>query len=132
MEEVIFALNSMEDDKALGYDGFPTKFLKVCWEVVGKDVMAVLVDFHAKNIWCRSLSATFITLIPKKKGAAELKEFRPISLVGCLYELLVKTLSIRFKESLAGVISKSQHAFLPGQQMTNCLLLAIEYIDAMG
>lgn len=77
-------------------------------------VMAVFADFHAKNSWCRSLNTTFITLIPKKKRAAKLKEFRSISLEGCMYKLLTKTLSIRFKEALAGVISESQHAFLPG------------------
>lgn len=36
------ALKSMDDDKALGLDGFPTKFLSVCWDVVGVDVMVAL------------------------------------------------------------------------------------------
>lgn len=66
-EEVLSPLKSMEDDKASGPDGFLTKFLKVCWEVVGKDVVAILEEFHSKSRWCRSLSATFITLILKKK-----------------------------------------------------------------
>lgn len=50
---------------------------------------------------------TFITLIPKKKGASELKDYRLINLVGCMYKLLAKTLAIRFKASLIGVISES-------------------------
>lgn len=29
-EEAKLALNSIEDDKATGQDGFPIKFLKVC------------------------------------------------------------------------------------------------------
>lgn len=48
-EEVKYALNSMEDDKALGADGFPLMFLKVCWDVVGKGVMAVFKAFHSKE-----------------------------------------------------------------------------------
>lgn len=95
----------MEDDKAPSPDGFPTNFLKVGWEVVEKEVMAVFVEFHSKNCWCKSLNATFIMLIPKKLGASELKDFRPISLVGCIYKLLIKALAILFKASLAGVIS---------------------------
>lgn len=59
------ALDSAEDDKAPGPDGFPLKLLKVCWDVVGKDVMAVFEECFANNYWCKSLSATFITLIPK-------------------------------------------------------------------
>lgn len=34
VEEVLEALNSIEDDKALSPNGFPTKFLKECWDVV--------------------------------------------------------------------------------------------------
>lgn len=67
-EEVKTALNSLEDDKAPGPDEFPIKFLKVCWDVLGKDVMATFATFHSHNQWCQSLSATFISLIPKKKG----------------------------------------------------------------
>lgn len=49
---------------------FPSMFFKVCWDVVGKEVMAVFEAFHLKDQWCKYLSATFITFVPKKKGAA--------------------------------------------------------------
>lgn len=68
MEEILGALKSMEEDKAPGPDGFPTKFLIACWEVVGKDVLDVFFEFYYKDQWCKSLSATFISLIPKKNG----------------------------------------------------------------
>lgn len=41
-EEVKLALNSMKDDKGPGPDGFPTKFLQVCWDVVGGKAMVAL------------------------------------------------------------------------------------------
>lgn len=66
----------MEDDKAPNPDGFPPLFFKVCWDVVGKDVLVVFQAFHDKDQWCKSLSATFITLIPKTKMAAFIKDFR--------------------------------------------------------
>lgn len=97
-EKILVALNSMEDDKALGLDGFLTKFLKVCWEIVRKEVMAMFTEFHSKDCWFKS-SASFVTLIPKKSRAFELKDFRLISLVGCMYTLLAKTLAIWFKAS---------------------------------
>lgn len=52
--------------------------------MVGKEGMATLVAFHDSEQWCKSLSATFIILIPKKSGASEIKDSQPISLVGCL------------------------------------------------
>lgn len=94
-EEIKGTLNSVEDEKAPGPDRFPTLLFKWCWDVMGKDMLVVFQAFHAHDQWCRSLSATFITLIPKKKGAENMKDFRPISLVGCLYKLLAKTLAIR-------------------------------------
>lgn len=105
-------------------------FLKVCWDVVGKEVMTVFEAFHRRDQWCKYLSATFITLIPKKKGAAQIKEFRLISLVGCLYKLLAKTLAIRLKTFFPSIISESQNAFLPERQITDCSL-SNECIDAM-
>lgn len=89
----------MEDDKAPSPDRFPPLFFKLCWDVVGNEILAVFKVFHTQDQWCKSLSATFITLIPKKKGAVLIKKFRPISLVGCLYKLLAKIPAICFKST---------------------------------
>ena len=40
-----------------------------------------------------SLNATFIGLIPKKANAENIRDFRLISLVGCIYKLLSKVLA---------------------------------------
>ncbi|XP_077232674.1 pentatricopeptide repeat-containing protein At4g14170-like [Tasmannia lanceolata] len=47
--------------------------------------------------------ATFITLIPKVPGASKISEYRPISLVGCLYKVLAKVLADRLKMVLPSV-----------------------------
>lgn len=65
--------------------------------MVGKDALAALIALQEKDQWCRSLSAIFIYLILKKAGASKIKDFRPISLVGCLYKLLSKVLVLRLK-----------------------------------
>lgn len=39
------------------------------------DIMGVFQDFHAHNKFFKSLNATFISLIPKKFGALNLKRF---------------------------------------------------------
>ena len=43
-------------------------------------------QFHESWSFVRSLNATFLVLIPKKRGVEDLKDFRPISLVGGLYK----------------------------------------------
>lgn len=100
---MLASLDSMEDDKAPGPDGFPAKFFKTYWDV-GKEVMEVFEAFYSKNQWCRSLSANFITLIVKRKDVSEVKDYRPISLVGCLYKLLAKTLVIKLKNVFSSIV----------------------------
>ena len=78
-EEVIQVLMEMEGDKAPGPDGFTMAFFQKCWSVVEVDVMAVFVHFHRYSMFERSLNASFLTLIPKKNNAIDVKDFRPIS-----------------------------------------------------
>ena len=71
-------------------------------------------QFHDFGSFVRSLNATYLVLIPKKGGVEDLKDFRPISLVGRLYKWLTKVLANRLKGVLAKVISMSQNAFVEG------------------
>jgi undecaprenyl pyrophosphate synthase len=76
---VVRALNC---DKALVPYGFTMAFFQACWEVLKVDRMNVFNDFHARSMFEKCLNATFIDLILKKSGAIDIKDFRPISLVG--------------------------------------------------
>ncbi|WMV18962.1 hypothetical protein MTR67_012347 [Solanum verrucosum] len=77
IKECVFACAG---DKAPGPDGFTMAFFIQCWEVVKMDVIATIQNFHSQGYFDKSFNATFIALIPKKMGATELKDFRPISL----------------------------------------------------
>ena len=44
--------------------------------------MAFFREFHTHSRFIYSLNATFLALISKKGGTEELKDFRPICLVG--------------------------------------------------
>jgi tripartite-type tricarboxylate transporter receptor subunit TctC len=60
-------------------------------------ILCVFHNFHEHELFKKSLNATFITLIVKKIGQLEVKDLRPISLVGSVYKILVKVLAIRMK-----------------------------------
>ena len=74
-EEVVGVLEAFNGDKAPGLDGFPMLFFQTCWEVVRVDILAVINRFHEVGTFAKSLNATFLTLIPKKSAAVEVKDF---------------------------------------------------------
>ena len=59
----------------------------------------------------------------------DLKEYRPISLVGCIYKLS-KILANRLKKVLSSIIGPYQGAFVHNRQILNGVLIANELIDA--
>ena len=101
-EEVLGALLELNGVKALGVDGFSMVFWHFSWEFVKFDVLNFFNEFHEHGRFVRNLNTTFLVLIPKKKGAVNLKDFRSISLVGSLYKWMTKVLVNRLKKVMEG------------------------------
>ena len=97
----------MDGDKALGPDGFTMAFWQASWHLVKVEIMEEFRDFHANETFIRSLNATFLVLIPKKGDVEDLKDFRPISLLGSLYKILAKVLANRLKKVVGIVVSEA-------------------------
>ena len=81
-EEIFQVVRDLEWDKAPGSDGFTMAFYRHCWRVVEKDILVVFKVFFQHFKFEKSLNVTFIALIPKKNDASNIRDFRPISLVG--------------------------------------------------
>ncbi|XP_035545046.1 uncharacterized protein LOC109004849 [Juglans regia] len=67
-----------------------------------------------RKMFEKSLNSTFIALIPKKAGAIEITDFRPISLVNGVYKIILKVLANRLSEVLGKIVTKPQIAFVKG------------------
>jgi hypothetical protein len=71
-------------------------------------------NFHEHERFVKSLNATFVTLIPKKLGQLERRDFRPIRMIGSIYKILAKFLVSRLQLVVRALISNSQNAFIGG------------------
>ena len=98
--------------------------------MVEADVLAVFEEFHEFCAFEKSLNAAFLALIPKKRNASHIRDFRPISLIRCMYKLLAKVLTNKLKTVLENIISKSQNAFGGGRQILDSVLVANKSLDS--
>ncbi|KAM0925313.1 hypothetical protein ACQ4PT_004285 [Festuca glaucescens] len=73
-----------------------------------------------------ALNEALITLLPKKAGATELKDFRPISLVHSFARLLTKVLARRLAPRMHELVDKNQTAFIRDRCIQDNFLLVKE------
>jgi len=126
--EVKDALNSCALSKALGYDGFNIKCIKHVWPMIGEDFSRFIIQFFETGHLPPSINITWVTLIPKEKVAEEVKDYRPISMVGSVYKVIAKILSKRLREVIPELIREVQTTFIKGRQILYGALIANETV----
>jgi len=95
-EEVWKTILQLPLDKAPRTDGFTGRFFKSCWPIIKKDIMVpVSALWSRKFMNFGTLNSAYITLLPKKDGAEQPKDFRPISLMHSFAKLITKLLANR-------------------------------------
>lgn len=131
-EEVRRVVMHLNPDKSPGPDGFNGAFFREFWEIIGVDLVKAVQSIFLGDNLLLEVNATFVTLIPKTKGARQLTEFRPISCVNTTYKIISKLLTNRLVIVLNDLIAENHTAFLPGRLIGDNYLLATEMIQGFN
>ena len=129
LDEVKQAVWECDNFKSPGPDGITFGFIKQFWIELKDDFFRFLNEFHRKGKLTKGVNSTFIALIPKIDNPQSLNDFRPISMVGCLYKVLAKVLANRLRAVIGSVVSDSRSAFVKGKQILYGIFIANEAID---
>jgi len=105
VEEVKQAVWDCDSYKCPGPDGINLGFIKDFWPELLDDFMRFISEFHRNGKLSKGINNTFIALIPKVENPQRLNDFRPISMVGCLYKVLYKVLTNRLRRVMPSIIS---------------------------
>ncbi|CAL1369899.1 unnamed protein product [Linum trigynum] len=129
-EEIWECLSDSDGTKAPGPDGFSFEFYKRCWNFVKIDVLNCFSEFFATGRLPKIATHSFICLVPKKGATEDIKDLRPIGLMGSVNKFICKVLSKRLGQVLPAVVSVSQHASVRGRQISEAGLIANELVDS--
>ena len=89
-DEVINALKQLHPTKAPGPDGMSAIFFHKYWDIVGLNIINMVLNVLNSNMPITEINKTNITLIPKTSQPFKMAEFRPVSLCNTTYKLISK------------------------------------------
>nr|KYP51227.1 Retrovirus-related Pol polyprotein LINE-1 [Cajanus cajan] len=128
-EEVKNAVWDCDRSKSPGPDGFNFNFIKDFWEIIKYDFMAFIHEFHAYGKLVKGSNSSFVVLVPKIDNPQKVEEYRPISLIGCMYKVLAKLLANRLRIVIGSVISECQSSFVKGRLIFDGVVVANEILE---
>jgi hypothetical protein len=129
LEEIEAVVKECDGNKSQGPDGFNFNFIKGSWDLLKGDITTSFHQFHVNECLPKSFLSYFVTLIPKVDIPFGISDYRPISLLGCLYKLIAKVLASRLSKVMSSIIAPTQSAFLKGRNLVDGVLVANEVLD---
>ncbi len=94
MKEAIAALPRGE---TLGHNGFPIELFQDTFEEIGGDLLEAFKAMQNLGQLSNFLNKSLIILIPKFGDCPQIGNWCPISLLGSVYKILAKLLSIHIQ-----------------------------------
>ena len=130
MEEVQSAIAGLNGEGAPGPNGLPVLFYKEFWALVKGDVMATLEELRSPQANMEKNNKSYLFMLPKKQGAENVNDYRPMSLSHSIYLIMAKVLANQLREVIEELIGPFQYAFIPRRQLLDSVVIAGEILAA--
>ncbi|XP_015954321.1 uncharacterized protein LOC107478701 [Arachis duranensis] len=128
-EEVREVVWDCESSMATGSDGYNMNFIKKCWDDIGAEFTSAVLEFFRSSRLPSDSNITWVALAPKFTGAKEIKDLRPISMVGCVFKVISKVMVRRMISVMLGLVGETQSAFVKVQKIHDGALIACETVQ---
>lgn len=128
--EIDAAVAACDSSKSPGPDGFNFMFIKNSWDLIKEDIYAIVFEFWQTSHLPKGCNTALVALIPKTNPPNGFKDFRPISMIGCVYKIISKILARRLQQVMAHLVGSHQSAFIKGRQILDGALIAGEVIES--
>lgn len=110
--EIKQAVWSCNLDRAPGYDVFNIRFIKEMCPSLRTDITQSVRQFFLTREFPTSINIAWVNFVPKIKNPTKLHDYRPISVIRCLYNIILKVFANRLKPVIGEVKSENQTCFI--------------------
>ncbi len=117
---------SQGNKSAAGMDGINNCFIKKFWHYLRTPLHRYVLFCHGTGTLSQSFKTASIKLIPKKGDTSKLKNWRPISLLSCLYKVISRALNNRLKKINRYIFSRAQKGFTKDRHIQEVLMNVIK------
>ena len=129
-EECKKALDTFQNNKAPGEDGFTVEFYMFFFDLLGHDLVASFNAAYDANELTISQRRGVITLIPKEDGSLlELSNWRPVTLLNVDCKIATKAIARRIEPLLPNLVHTDQTGFIKGRYIGENIRLIIDIME---
>ena len=115
------AMRESANGKSPGQDGISMEFYKTFWDLMGPDMLLIFRHSYETGLLPESQRVAVIRCLPKKGDLADVRNWRPISLLNADYKIFAKCITNRLASFLPFVISPHQAANVKSRKIQHNL-----------
>ena len=130
LAELADSVEGLARGKSPGPDGFSAEFYCRFWASLGPLLLKVADECFADGILSDSMQGSATHLIYKKRGnIADLKNWRPISLLNVDYKIISKAITSRLSRVIGSIVHPDQTCSVPGRSIASNVVLIRDVLD---